>query len=217
MLFIVPGIMLLLALLNLPYGYYLLLRIIVSASSVYLSYSFYGKNKKWFFFLIGAFLFNPIVPVYLTREIWMVFDLGFAILFLTSKYDFKIKDSPENQHCKIKIVKETHKASAENQLHNSIYNFEVIKKEPIAKSLNQDVVIVVENSTVKNEAILRGNNDISNKKIEKNIYTCKDCRLMKREDCFGAFEICDDFKPLPRVSQEEIDRWPKEMMGPYSK
>lgn len=87
LLFMIPGIMLLLALLNLPYEYYLLLRVVVSACGGYIAYIFYNKNQKWIYFLAAAILFNPIFPVHLTKGIWMFFNLGFAYLFLTSKKD----------------------------------------------------------------------------------------------------------------------------------
>lgn len=44
---------------------------------------------------------------------------------------------------------------------------------------------------------------------EKN---CKNCLLMRREDCNGDREkrVCDDFRPAPNISSEEMARWPKE-------
>ncbi len=39
--------------------------------------------------------------------------------------------------------------------------------------------------------------------------SCINCMLYKNETCFGKKEICEDFKPSPKLSTEEIERWPK--------
>ena len=39
--------------------------------------------------------------------------------------------------------------------------------------------------------------------------SCINCMLYKNETCFGKKEICEDFRPSPKLSTEEIERWPK--------
>ena len=69
---------------SLPYGYYQFLRWAVCGVSAYVAYKAYKWNAKWVAWLFGAIavLFNPFVPVYLTREIWLPIDIGCAVLFV---------------------------------------------------------------------------------------------------------------------------------------
>lgn len=45
-------------------------------------------------------------------------------------------------------------------------------------------------------------------------YTCNDCMLNKRGDCFGQIDLCNYFKPGPSLSKEELDSLPKHLAGP---
>lgn len=38
--------------------------------------------------------------------------------------------------------------------------------------------------------------------------TCNTCMLMKRGDCFGKNDICEDYKHSPSVSEREKKTWP---------
>ena len=69
-----------------PYAYFTLLRILVSAMSLYLAFFYYSKSYRSLVWLFGvtAFIFNPIFKIYLTREIWLVIDFFSIILFLAS-------------------------------------------------------------------------------------------------------------------------------------
>lgn len=74
-----------------PY-YYLLLRIILFASSLYIIITD-SKSKSDFkavAFIAIALLFNPIIPIYLAeKKYWLPIDLITSLLFLT--YGFKEK------------------------------------------------------------------------------------------------------------------------------
>lgn len=80
------GFFLLLGVLNWPYDYYVLLRIFICISSSILSFRFYNRqNTSWAFtFGIIAFLFNPVLPVHLTKSIWVVLDIIAAFIFFYS-------------------------------------------------------------------------------------------------------------------------------------
>ena len=81
--------LLLLGTLKLPYGYYTMLRIIVTGVLAYSAYITAEKKNKILPWLFGfvALVFNPIFKIYLARETWMVIDIGTAILILaTAKY-----------------------------------------------------------------------------------------------------------------------------------
>jgi len=66
---IIAAIMLLGSLARWPYGYYQLLRFVVCGVSVYVAYVAYKWQKIWATWLFGiiAVLFNPIIPIHLSR------------------------------------------------------------------------------------------------------------------------------------------------------
>jgi hypothetical protein len=85
LIWLVPAAMLCAALLPLPYGYYQLLRLVVTGSCGLLAYWEFRKNGLviWLMALIlVAILFNPIVPVRLDRDQWAVIDIAVALLLL---------------------------------------------------------------------------------------------------------------------------------------
>lgn len=71
----------------LPYGYYTLLRLIACAVFAWAAYiSFENKEAllPWVFIVL-ALLFNPIIKVYLSKEIWAAIDIcSAALLFIVS-------------------------------------------------------------------------------------------------------------------------------------
>jgi len=74
------------ALASLPYGYYQMLRWVVGGISIYIAYKAYTWDKKWATWLFAgcAILFNPIVPIHLSREIWQPIDIVFGFVFIVS-------------------------------------------------------------------------------------------------------------------------------------
>ena len=66
-----------------PYGYYQLLRFVTCGVAVYIAYMAYNWQKIWAVWLFGfiALLFNPLIPIHLSREIWQPIDVICAILF----------------------------------------------------------------------------------------------------------------------------------------
>ncbi len=76
--------MLIVATLPLPYGYYILLRWVVCVVAVGLVYESLQSDAQWMVWLFGfvAILFNPLVPVSLSRPVWLPIDLLLAVAFL---------------------------------------------------------------------------------------------------------------------------------------
>lgn len=69
----------------LPYGYYMLLRVIVCGAAAYAAFKLKNNPSlggNFIPLIIVAVLFNPFMPVILTRLIWLVIDLVGAIYFL---------------------------------------------------------------------------------------------------------------------------------------
>ena len=88
-------IILLLAILTFwPYGYYILLRWVVAISALLLLWVAYNLDRKFWVLSMGivTLLFNPIVPVHLDKETWVIIDIIVAILFLISIFKIKNKD-----------------------------------------------------------------------------------------------------------------------------
>ena len=80
--------LLLIALLPLPYGYYMFLRVIVFFG---FGYFFLGFRKKceekkkqmpmWVWIVGGyALLFNPFIPAHMMRTVWAIFNIAGAYL-----------------------------------------------------------------------------------------------------------------------------------------
>ena len=98
---LIPAVMLLLALFPLPYGYYTLLRLIVCGAVAYLAYREFDvaqRSSGWFFILgVIAVLFNPLIPIHLSREIWAPIDVVVAIILIIHWFRTKKKRmAPKN-------------------------------------------------------------------------------------------------------------------------
>lgn len=78
------AVMLLLALIPLPYGFYHLVRLVVCIASGFLAWQLFQTKRHGWMIVMGilAILFNPISPIFLTREFWMLLDLVAANLFI---------------------------------------------------------------------------------------------------------------------------------------
>ena len=81
---IITAVMLLLALAPWPYGYYQLLRFVVCGAAAYVAFMAYNWQKLWATWLFGiiAVLFNPLIPIHLSREAWQPIDITCAVLFI---------------------------------------------------------------------------------------------------------------------------------------
>ena len=94
---VVSVLMLMLALLDWPYGYYILLRFIVCGSAVFIALLSYEAEKQWLMWIaiFAALLFNPFIRVHLDREVWAVIDVVCAILFLFPIFKLTVKGNAE--------------------------------------------------------------------------------------------------------------------------
>lgn len=82
---IVLSILFLVFLLDMPYGYFQLVRFLGMVGFAILAYNTYQKNQTWFvIWLASAILINPIFKISLGREIWNIVDVIWAILLIAS-------------------------------------------------------------------------------------------------------------------------------------
>ena len=80
----IAGFMLIGAVFEFDYSYYILLRWVVSIAAIYVAYVGLKHDKLWVTLSFGfiGILFNPIAPVHLDRESWMPIDLALGAIFL---------------------------------------------------------------------------------------------------------------------------------------
>jgi len=75
-----------------PYGFFTLLRLVVFGTAVYLSWLAYKSEKQGWIWIFGfiALAFNPLIPLHLGRDLWMVVDLLVAVFLIASIFTFKL-------------------------------------------------------------------------------------------------------------------------------
>lgn len=88
---IVPAVLLAVAIADWPYGYYQLVRFVVCSACAYLVYVEYQANRAVNFWVIAlgaiAVLFNPIAPIHLPKDVWRWLD-GLAAVALIAHLIF---------------------------------------------------------------------------------------------------------------------------------
>ena len=70
-------VMLAIALLPLPYAYYMLLRVVIFGVSAYLAVAAVSadKNELAWMLAINALIYNPVFPVHMTKDVWIIINL----------------------------------------------------------------------------------------------------------------------------------------------
>lgn len=81
---IILAVLLLLCLLDMPYGFYILIRYVATVVFGYMAYSYYQENKNELAIAAGALavLFQPLVKFALGRFVWNVVDVVAAIALI---------------------------------------------------------------------------------------------------------------------------------------
>lgn len=76
-----------LALLPLPYAYYMLLRVAIFGVSAYLAVAAFSSEKTGLAWVlaINALVYNPVFPVHMTKDGWTIINL-FTIGLLSYVY-----------------------------------------------------------------------------------------------------------------------------------
>lgn len=79
------------AVIDWPYGFYQFLRLANTGYAIYLAYQLFQHrpgNLAWSFCAM-AVLFNPILPIWLERETWMIIDITAAIYIAATSVTIK--------------------------------------------------------------------------------------------------------------------------------
>ena len=89
---IILSVLLLVCLLDMPYGYYQLVRFLGMIGFAILANYNYKNNNTWFvLWLASAILINPIFKISLGRDIWNILDVIWAILLVASLFNKQTK------------------------------------------------------------------------------------------------------------------------------
>ena len=86
--FIAAG-MLFIGVLPLPYGYYMLLRLVACGVFAWAAFITYEKNEEvlpWVFGIL-AVVFNPLIKIHFPKELWAVIDFcsGLFLLLISKR------------------------------------------------------------------------------------------------------------------------------------
>ena len=78
-----------------PYGYYILLRLICCGVFAYLAFLAFNQEQQFWVWVFGimAAVYNPIIRVHLTREIWSVLNVITIVIVVASIFVIKVKDN----------------------------------------------------------------------------------------------------------------------------
>ena len=97
-----------------PYGYYILLRIVVCASCVYLAFRASEINKEQWAWILGisAFVYNPIIRIHLNREIWSIVNIATIIMLIMTFWTLR---NPFKQKKEEKKEFKTHKSPSQSK------------------------------------------------------------------------------------------------------
>jgi len=85
LIWVLPAILLVVAVFDWPYGYYQFLRLVVCLSSFFIAYQHYkeGYRFEWsILFICAGLLFNPIMTVHLTKAIWSYLNIVIALIYI---------------------------------------------------------------------------------------------------------------------------------------
>ena len=90
----VPAILLFIAVLNLPYGYYEMLRVVITIFAIFFAFKLNAIKQNGLMIVMIAIiiLFNPISPMHLDKGSWMLLDIISAIVFLVSSSKISEKE-----------------------------------------------------------------------------------------------------------------------------
>ena len=92
------SILLFIAIANLPYGYYTFLRIFVCGTALYgIVVAHKIESQEWLIALIAiAIIYNPLIPIYLAREVWAPINTVSAIAVGISGFQLRRSHDDDN-------------------------------------------------------------------------------------------------------------------------
>jgi len=92
---IIAASMALIAIADLPYGYYTLMRLVVCATAIFVIVIAAKSRQMWavrLYAIIGL-LFNPLIPIHLTKGIWQPIDFLAAAALVVAAFTIKRREA----------------------------------------------------------------------------------------------------------------------------
>ena len=85
---LIAAVMALIAIADLPYGYYTLMRLVVCPTAIFVVVMAAKSHQMWavWLYAITGLLFNPLVPVHLTKGIWQPLDFLAAAALVVAAF-----------------------------------------------------------------------------------------------------------------------------------
>ena len=79
-----------------PYGYYVLLRIVLCAACAYIAMraAEIGKTNWTWILGVTAVIYNPLIRIHLTRQLWSVINVATILLLIATFWSLR---KPESQ------------------------------------------------------------------------------------------------------------------------
>ena len=80
-----------------PYGYYILLRVVVCGVCAFLASTANDSNRVGWTWALGvtAVIYNPVFPLHLTREIWSVVNIATILMLGVTVWTLRNSTSGE--------------------------------------------------------------------------------------------------------------------------
>ena len=93
---LISAVMAFVAIADLPYGFYRLMRLVVCAAAVFVLVIAAGSGQMWAVWLYGisALLSNAIVPVYLTKGPWQPLDFAAGVRLVVAAFVVRRRQQP---------------------------------------------------------------------------------------------------------------------------
>lgn len=82
-----------------PYGFYILLRIVITGYAIYLAALLWKVDQTgwlWCVIVLAA-VYNPIVRVHLTREIWSVINVATIVILIMAMRTVRTSTCPASE------------------------------------------------------------------------------------------------------------------------
>lgn len=95
---IILGVLFLICLFQMPYGYYQLVRFLGTAGFVWLAYIDNNRKEKslMVLWIVSALLINPFIKIPLGKTIWNIVDIIWAVIFTVTIWADRIKKTTIN-------------------------------------------------------------------------------------------------------------------------
>lgn len=96
---LVAALLLVIAVFPLEYGYYIFLRLAITAAAIWIAIAA-GRNSQGGWVAAGvimALLFNPFIPVWLSKGVWIPIDLAGAVSMVLAGANVRTRRSQSMQ------------------------------------------------------------------------------------------------------------------------